>query len=125
MHMPLSLIANVRAARNAHTETVHSGSPSVLVGWVSRTREGGKLPLPASFAARALLRIPRGRPITGATYKHVLHVKLAVYTLTLVFCSSPVVKRNGAANKANVHNTHRGARAHDHKVKSLALCRLS
>ena len=124
MHMPLSLIANVRAACNAQTETVRLGSLSDLIGMVSRTRERGNAPAGLVCRTRAFDETS-GRPATGATYKHVLHVKLAVYTLTLVFCSSPVVKRNGAANKANVQNTQRGARAHDHKVKSLAFYRLS
>ena len=38
-------------------------------------------------------------------------------------------ERASAASKNNAaairHNTHRGARTHDHKVKGLALCRLS
>ena len=58
------------------------GVASDLVGWVSRTREGGK-----NAPADPVRRPPTfdetsGRPTTSATYKHVLHVKLEAYTLT-------------------------------------------
>ena len=60
MHMPLSLIANVRAARNAQTETVHLGV-AVRFGWAGEPDLGwGETPLPASFAARTLLIRPAG-----------------------------------------------------------------
>ena len=107
-------------------ETVLFASPSSLVGWVSRTREGGKND-PAGLVRRArVFEKSGGRPITGATYKHVWHVKLAAYTLAPTgSCSSPMLTRHGTHNIAEVRDTHRGARAHDHTVKSFALYRLS
>ena len=93
---------------------------------MSRTREGGKN-VPAGLVRRArVFEKTSGRPVTGATYKHVLHVKLAAYTLAPCgFCRLPMLTGYGTHDIADVRNTHRGARAHDHKVKSLALYRLS
>ena len=48
-HPPLKIAVQ----RAKHVETVHFVSSSGLVGWVSRTREGGKMTLPASCAVFA------------------------------------------------------------------------
>ena len=100
---------------------------TVRFGGVGEPDPGGGKHDPAGLVRRArIFEKSGGRPITGATYKHVLHVKLAAYTLAPTgSCSSPMLTRHGTHNIAEVRNTHRGARAHDHKVKSLALYRLS
>ena len=110
MHMPLSLIANVRAACNAQTETVRLGSLSDLIGMVSRTREGGNAPAGLVRRTHAFDKTS-GRPTTGATYKHVLHAKLEACTLTAsACCSLPISTRHCA----------RAVKGMD--LKSIGLC---
>ena len=43
----------------------------------------------------------------------------------LLVCVDSASGRTAQSKSINHKNTHRGARTHDHKVKSLALCRLS
>ena len=64
---PLLKIAMRRAK---HVATMLVVSSSGLVGWVSRTREGGKTLLPASRAVLRAFGLTSERPSTCATYKY-------------------------------------------------------